>query len=170
MTKARRQTATRGRATLLKGTEPTSQPGWAVPLQRQPHATDYQQAASGCIYHYDRRLQPGGLLWETTARRESSRKATRRGIHTKPGAAQLAGGRIEQQAELICCSASLPPLGKLEAPLARKVRVGAGRSRSITAHLRSQGVPKTSQMCSGPSAGDAPGASDSIAVICRCLF
>ena len=82
VTKARRQTATRGRATLLKGTEPTSQPGWAVPLQRQPHATDYQQLASGCIYHYDRRLQPGGLLWETTARRESSRKATRRGIHT----------------------------------------------------------------------------------------
>ena len=82
VTKARRQTATRGRATLLKGTEPTSQPGWTVPLQRQPHATDYQQLASGCIYHYDRRLQPGGLLWETTARRESSRKATRHGIHT----------------------------------------------------------------------------------------
>ena len=102
VTKARRQTATRGRATLLKGTEPTSQPGWAVPLQRQPHATDYQQLTSGCIYHSDRRLQPGGLLWETTARRESSRKAIRHGIHTIPGPARLAGSRIEQPADRIC--------------------------------------------------------------------
>ena len=102
VTKARWQTATRGRATLLKGTQPTSQPGWAVLLPRQPHATDYQQAASSCIYHYDRRLQPGGLLWETTARRESSRKATRHGIHTIPGPARLAGDRIEQLAELKC--------------------------------------------------------------------
>ena len=55
-----------------------------------------------------------------TARLESSRMATRHGILTKPGPARLVGDRIEQQAELKCCSASLPPLGKLDAPLALK--------------------------------------------------